>query len=228
MRAASVFPERRPNPLWKALAVCAAMLGLSPVALSQSNRDVEIPDHGDTYSRLVRQLETGTTSIDYRAFRESFLASPQFKVAADQAAELKALRAKMRFLMEDLSSEEIVEVAKKMLGIDYTDMEAHKILQQTYQILGDARNQKKYHDIEFGLLNSIVRSGDGKTCRTGWSVLQVAEQSFILDMLGARLVKQTLEGGRCDRMEVDTDQGRRTYYFEVSRVFKGNDKRGTQ
>ena len=216
----------RPRKLWRALLCSAAILGLSQAALSQTNRAVEIPDHGDVYSRLVRQLETGTTSIDYRAFRESFLASPQFKVAADQASELKSLRAKMRFLMEDLSSEEIVEVAKKMLGIDYTDMEAHKILQQTYQILGDARNEKKYHAIEFGLLNSIVRSGDGKTCRTGWSVIQVAEQSFILDMLGAKLVKQTLEGGRCDRMEVDTDQGRRTYYFEVSKVFKGYNKLG--
>ena len=47
-------------------------------------------------------------------------------------------------------------------------------------------------------------------------------------MLGAKLQKQSIDntGGACDKMEVQTDQGNKVYYFEISKVFKGYNKRG--
>lgn len=165
--------------------------------------------------------------MNYRDFRDSFLESDQFKIAANKAPDLDSLRKTMHELMEKSKYADIVEVAKKMLSIDYTDMEAHKILQQTYKILGDTANQKKYHDIEFGLLNSIVKNGDGKTCKTAWPVIQVTEEYFILDILDAKLLRQSIDSsGPCDRMEVQTDEGKKVYYFEISKVFKGYNKLG--
>ena len=81
----------------------------------------------------------------------------------------------------------------------------------------------KYHDIEFGLFNSIVRNGDGKSCATAWPVVQVSEEYFLLQMLNATMPQQSIDttGGLCDRMAVHTDEGGRVYYFEISRVFKG-------
>lgn len=222
----------RPMRARRVLTVLCCTIGvIAPAfaALAQNPPVVAVPSSTDKYSKLVRQLEAGETNINYREFRESFLESEQFKVAAETKPDIESLRKTMRELMKKTKYSEIVEVAKKMLSIDYTDMEAHKILQQTYKILGDAPNQKKYHDIEFGLLNSIVKNGDGKTCQTAWPVIQVSEEYFILDMLGARLLKQSIDSsGPCDRMEVQADEGRKVYYFEVSRVFKGYNKRGIQ
>ena len=219
--------ERRPKKLWKALLSWLVALALSHTALPQNTPTVAIPRYGDKYSKLVRQLEAGETNINYRDFRDSFLDSEQFKVAADKKPDLDSLRKTMHELMKKAKYADIVEVAKKTLSIDYTDMEAHKILQQTYKILGDAPNQKKYHDIEFGLLNSIVKNGDGKTCQTAWPVIQVTEEYFILDMLGAKLLKQSIDSnGPCDRMEVQADKGKKVYHFEISKVFKGYNKRG--
>ena len=134
----------------------------------------------------------------------------------------------MHDLMRKSKYAEIIDITKKMLSIDYTDMEAHKSLHQTYKILGDVPNSKKYHDIEFGLLNSIIKKGDGKTCQTAWPVIQINEEYFILEMLGARLQKQSIDntGGVCDKMEVQTDRGKAIYYFEISKVFKGYNKQG--
>ncbi len=50
----------------------------------------------------------------------------------------------MHDIMKKSRYTDIVDATKKMLSIDYTDMEAHKILQQTYKILRDTPNQKKY------------------------------------------------------------------------------------
>jgi len=216
-----------PKMLWQPLLAWLVMLSLAHSGLSQSLPTVTIPRYADKYSKLVRQLETGETTLNYRDFRDSFLESDQFKIAANKAPDLDSLRKTMHELMEKSKYADIVEVAKKMLSIDYTDMEAHKILQQTYKILGDTANQKKYHDIEFGLLNSIVKNGDGKTCKTAWPVIQVTEEYFILDILDAKLLRQSIDSsGPCDRMEVQTDEGKKVYYFEISKVFKGYNKLG--
>jgi len=219
--------DPKPKMLWQPLLAWLVMLSLAHSGLSQSLPTVTIPRYADKYSKLVRQLETGETTLNYRDFRDSFLESDQFKIAANKAPDLDSLRKTMHELMEKSKYADIVEVAKKMLSIDYTDMEAHKILQQTYKILGDTANQKKYHDIEFGLLNSIVKNGDGKTCKTAWPVIQVTEEYFILDILDAKLLRQSIDSsGPCDRMEVQTDEGKKVYYFEISKVFKGYNKLG--
>lgn len=197
-------------------------------AYAQSGPAVAIPHYDDKYSKLVKKLEAGQTNINYQEFRESFLESNQFKVAGEQKPDLATLRDTMHELMNKAKYPEVIGVAKRILGIDYTDMEAHKILQQTYKILGDTANRNKYHDIEFGLLNSIVKRGDGKTCQTAWPVIQVTEEYFILNMIGAKVLKQSVDntGGLCDKMEVQTDRGKQVYYFELSKVFEGYNKRG--
>ncbi len=209
--------------------ISVAIVGAVHRADGENGSKIVIPPFNDPYSKAVRQLESGQTDINYRRFRESFLQSEQFTVAGKQSERLDALRQEMHELMAKSKYPEIVDVTEKMLSIDYTDMEAHKILQQTSKIIGDMATQKKHHDIEFGLLNSIVKNGDGKTCKTGWPVIQLNEEYFILQMIGAKVLGQSLDnsGGLCDKMNVRTqNEGEKTYYFEVSQVFKGYNKKG--
>ena len=84
--------------------------------------------------------------------------------------------------------------------------------------------QKKYKTIQFGLLKSIVSNADGKSCENSWSVIQISEEYFILNMLGVELQTQSIAGGICDRMEVVDENGeKKVYYFEISNVFKGKE-----
>jgi Domain of unknown function (DUF4919) len=207
---------------------CLAAVVLSHAASAQNNSKVVVPAYNDKYSQLVKKLEAGNTTINYAELRENFLESEQFKTANRQNSDLSSLRKAMHGLMNKSKPAEIIDVAKKILSIDYTDMEAHKILRQAYKILGDTANSTKHHDIEFGLLNSIIKKGDGKTCQTAWPVIQITEEYFILEMLGAKLRQQSLDnnGGLCDKMEVQIDGRDKTYYFEVSKVFKGYNKQG--
>ena len=126
--------------------------------------------------------------------------------------------------MSESKYDSIITTTKKMLSIDYTSMTAHKILRQTYKIVGDTLNAEKYKTIQFGLLKSIVNNGDGKSCENGWSVIQISEEYFILNMLGVELKTQSIDGGICDRMEVVDENGEtKVYYFEISNVFKGKE-----
>ncbi len=195
----------------------------------QQNSEIVIPKFSDKYVEFVKELETGKTNINYREFRESFIESEQFKIASKRTTEIDSLGTEMHKQMEAKNYEKIIQITKSILSIDYTNMFALKILRQTYKATGDNMNASKYKAIQFGLLNSIIKNGDGKTCATGWPVIQITEEYFILQMLGAELLNQSIDNatGLCDKMEVKTEEGEnKTYYFETSKVFEGYKKLG--
>jgi len=198
-------------------------------SFGQTTSEVIVPKFNDKYSNIVKQLEAGKTDINYTEFRESFIESEQFKVASKAKNEFDNLKKEMYVQMNKSNSQEIIKITKAMLSIDYTSILAHKILRQTYKIIGDTLNAKKYKTIQFGLLYSITDSGNGKSCATAWHVIQISEEYFILQMLGAELKRQSIDnsGGLCDKMEVKTEEGEnKTYYFETSKVFEGYKKLG--
>ena len=203
------------------------LIGVS--AFGQTETKIIVPDLNDKYSNYVKQLEAGETDIDYQDFRFSFIESEQFIIANKNLTKIDSLMKEMYAKMKTNSYSDIVDITKQILSIDYTSMIAHKILRQTYKITGDTISASKYKTIQFGLLNSIVKNGDGKTCATAWPVIQIDEEYFILQMLGAALQKQSIDntGGLCDKMEVKTEEGdKKTYYFETSKVFEGYKKLG--
>ena len=196
------------------------------IVIGQTETEIKVPEFDDNYSETVKKLENGKTDIDYKLFRESFIESKQFKIASEKSTEFRELTKSMYKQMSESEFDSVISTTKKMLSIDYTSMKAHKILRQTYKIVGDTINSKKYKTIQFGLLKSIVNNGDGKSCENGWSVIQISEEYFILKMLGVELNKQSIDnnGGICDRMEVVDENGETlTYYFEISNVFKGRE-----
>lgn len=192
--------------------------------IGQSDTEIKVPEFDDNYSKTVKTLENGKIDIDYKEFRESFIESEQFKIASEKSSEFRDLKKQMYRQMSESKYDSIITTTKKMLSIDYTSMTAHKILRQTYKIVGDSINAEKYKTIQFGLLRSIVNNGDGKSCENGWPVIQISEEYFILNMLGVELKTQSIDGGVCDRMEVVDENGEtKVYYFEISNVFKGRE-----
>jgi hypothetical protein len=176
-------------------------------SFGQVQPQVIVPSFDDDFSKTVQQLENGQTDI----------------------RELDSLKKAMYSQMEKSAYSDIISTTKQMLSIDYTNMLAHKILRQTYKIVGDTINAAKYKTIQFGLLNSIVKNGDGQTCATAWPVIQVEEEYFILTMIDAQLLEQSITEEKrhlCDQMNVKLDGKKKTFYFETSKVFEGYKKLG--
>ena len=111
-----------------------------------------------------------------------------------------------------------------MLSLDYTSLYALKFLSQTYGILGDTIKRNQYQEIEIGLLKSIINSGDAKTCETGWHVIKIEEEYFILNVLGIQVKSQSLiheKKNSCDKMEGKDQKGQdHTFFFEINKVWE--------
>ena len=206
------------------LFITLTYLVISQLSRAQDSGEIALPAWNDKYSEYVRQLEAGNTKIDYREFRYSFLESKQFQIKAEKRTQYDSLKMAMIAQAGASHYAEVIRLSKAMLSIDYTSQVAHKYLQQTYKIIGDTAKRHKYHDIEFGLINSISLNGDSKTFGTSWEVIQVEEEYFALAMLGATLKKQSIEksGDKiCDKMEVVTEEGKiEVYYFDVTKLLQ--------
>ncbi|MVZ66131.1 DUF4919 domain-containing protein [Sphingobacterium sp. DK4209] len=197
------------------------------IANAQDSTKITIPNFQDKYSEYVTKLEAGDTDIDYQDFRFSFIESEQFILATKQIVLQNQLKTEMYQEYHNENYQEAMKLAKQILSFDYTSLDAHKILRHCYQDQDDKDNFEKYLNIQLGLFQSIITSGDGRSCATGWKVIQVSEEYFVLHILKANKEKQSLvtEGGLCDQLDVVMEDGtKRTFYFDVSKVFEGYKK----
>ena len=85
--------------------------------------------------------------------------------------------------------------------------------------------EQHYHRAVFyGLLGSITTSGDGKSCKTAYYVINVDEEYTVLNYMGAKTLGQSLEGG-CDVLDVELNGKRTKIYFNISGSLAATQKR---
>ena len=85
--------------------------------------------------------------------------------------------------------------------------------------------EQQYHRAMFyGLLGSITSSGDGKSCKTAYYVINVDEEYTVLNYMGAKTLGQSLEGA-CDAMDVELNGKRTKIYFDISGSLAATQKR---
>jgi Domain of unknown function (DUF4919) len=169
------------------------------------------------YEGYITKLDKGITAIDYTDFRHSFLESEYYDSFSSDCFHLKK---KLKEATDAKKYPDAIAIAEEMLGIDYTNLYAHKYLQVAYKALGKTASAKTQQAILSGLQNSILKSGDGTTCETGWHVIQDEEIHFILDLLGATEVsRKTVHAGKryCDKKEVTQGGKAVTYFFEINK-----------
>ena len=190
--------------------------------VAASGQGVKLPSDGDEYSALVARAAAHDESVDFRSLRMAYLKSPAFR-RASASEQLDGLRRDMVAATQATGGESTVRAkAEQILSIDFTDLQAQKLLRQACALLHDDACADLHHFIEFGLLRSITQSGDGKTCATGWEAVQIKEEYFLLAMMGTTFVGQALvsDGGHpCDAMSVKDENGAaQTYYFKIDLI----------
>jgi hypothetical protein len=195
------------------------------LALSSAHADVMpaptgavpivLPSGDDAFAKLAARAAAQDTSVDFRELRFSYLDSVQKKQSPGNERELR----EAMFAAVQAGNDQLVrDTAIKLLSIDYVDMFGQKFLSQSCKFLHDDACAAQAHFVEFGLLKSLVASGDGKTCKTGWEAVTVDEEYFVLSMNDDTPQRQALINGppACDQMDVvDENQKPVTYYFRI-------------
>jgi hypothetical protein len=112
----------------------------------------------------------------------------------------------------------VVQIADSWLKKCPIDADTHLRVAMCFKEKGDLPNYTYHLNIFYGLLRSITSSGDGLTPETAFKVVSIHEEYSLLQEIGAKLEKQSLVKGPCDKMEISRKNGKvnMTLYFNVS------------
>jgi hypothetical protein len=173
-------------------------------------------DKPSEYATLLAALKAGNTDIDYTRLRLSWMDSPEYKQARDTTKEQDAMNAAMKLK----NYADALKNAEVVLASEYVNMDAHFVAYAANKELG-ADDEAEFDRTVFrGLVNSILHSGDGKSMRTAWVVINTHEEYVLFRVLGYRPGDQSLmnkDGHSYDVMKVKkVDDGTdATFYFNV-------------
>lgn len=187
-------------------------------AAATSAPQIALPHDRDEYSSLVARAAAGDQSVDFRALRFAWLKSKSHKLIDVDA---DALRKALFAAVEAGDHQRVREAAVKLLSANYIDMWGHKFLHEACFMLHDDACSKQASFVELGLLHSIVATGAAHECKSGFEVVSIAEEYFMLGMVEARDIQQSLISGTpsCDLMEFTNQDGKRqSYYFRIDAV----------
>jgi hypothetical protein len=195
-----------------------AALGLACLVLAGAAR-AQAPAAGDAYARLVAQAEAGDPGADFRALRFAWLDSAERRAAPDPSAARKA----MHDAATAADNPKVRDAAERVIAARYTDLEAHMMRRLACLALQDGGCADHERFVEFGMLKSILDSGDGKSAATAWHVASIDEEYFVMSIARATLKQQALvsqDGRTFDHLTVTTADGTdKAMWFDITDFF---------
>jgi hypothetical protein len=201
------------NMVLRFLSACA--LFFWPLAAVDAQ---EKPTPG--YDVLLEQVKKADPKADFLKLRMAFTETASYKPYDPDRETQK----RMAEAFQKKEYGKAIESGEKLLKTCYVDLEAHFALSRAYTQLGKA-DQAKFHRYVFdGLVQSTLKSGDGKTPATAFVVISTDEEYAVLGVWGARRTRQALldqKGQKFDQVDgVDQKSKERVrLYFNVTKPF---------
>ena len=202
----------------KGLSLAAAVLALACLPLGAH----AAPDAEAQYEALLAAAKSGTAPVDWMALRYADADRPSFTpdvANPDRKAMFQAANA------QDWQG--ALDLANRVIDKDYTDALAHLLASSADRQLGHADDAAHEAATGNGLLASI-RTGDGQSFDTAFTVIAVREEYDLLLTMHLKLTRQGLnlhDGHHYDVMETMNAAGTAvTYYFQIDREWAAENR----
>ena len=175
---------------WRVAVAASALLLCSP-ALAQP-----------TYDQIVGQIKAGDLAVDYDRLRQAFAQGPGYDPYDGQE---RRLASEMREARRAGRCPEAIAKADEILAANFTSIDAHLHRKSCLEEAGDQAGADRALTIARGLVESILRSGNGRTPETAMTVISIAEEYNVLSFLNLRRLRQSairVGDSTYDRLEV--------------------------
>jgi hypothetical protein len=176
------------------------------------------PAMSASYEELLALARQGK-AIDYATLRNAYAGSQSYD---PYNTAIASFRPPMQKAFAEGDCEGVIKQGQAILERNYVFIDAHMALGICYRRLGQAEQAERHTSAARSLLRAILASGDGKTPKTAFVVISVAEEYSVLGLQGARKVQQALiqsEGRSYDLLTVQNKSGgSEEVYFNVDRV----------
>lgn len=163
-----------------------------------------------TFSDLLAAAQHDPAAADYLALRMAYAASEDYAPYSHDQEHLDLLRAALP--AGDLSG--AVDAIRGLLDYNYLDIEAHMAADYVYTQAQEPEKSSYHRTFAKGLIDAIMRSGDGRSFESAFVVISIPEEYLILRLMGfqsqgQRLIQQ--EGHWFDVLTAQHPQSEGTF-----------------
>ena len=174
---------------------------------------------GNDYYSLLDSVKNGLSS-DFFTLR---MAYTKTKIYNPYDIKFDDFRKKIKLNIEDKNFKEALEIADKILEERYIDIRTHLYCSYIYAQLGDSARSDYHYNIYNGLMNSIYFSGDGKSEKNAFIIIEVSEEYDLLNWLKLNFAGQSLilkDGYSFDVMKVFDENKETELFFNIDLALK--------
>jgi hypothetical protein len=193
--------------------VFVLLLLLAPMAAGRAAESAQ-----SQYQELLAVAKSGDGQVDWQKLRFAYSESPDFDLLGTKT---QAARNAMTQDMAAKNYAGALDQADLILDQTFVDIDAHLVSAIANAQLGHSDEAQKQRAIVIGLVKSI-RTGDGKTPATAFTVICVGEEYSLIGIMGLRRTQQALinrDGHSYDVLNVvDHDGKEQSLYFQIDRV----------
>jgi len=179
----------------------------------------------DPFASMIAKLKGGDTKIDFKALRMASVDSnSEDSGQPDRDEYKKAVEA-----FNSKKYKAAISASEKALEQGYLGIDAHMLIAVAYRESGNTEKFDFHKAVYLGLVNSILDSGDGKSAKTAYIVIDVAEEYALLRALGLDRGGQALRtdgGHKYDLLTVTDPKNneKKEIWFNIDTVWKGYEK----
>jgi hypothetical protein len=172
------------------------------------------------YEDLLEKVKKSDQSVDFKELRLAYTETSSYSPYGGDRESFKQMFASLKANEFDKA----LASAEALLAKNYLDLNGHFGCFVAHRQLGHA-DKATYHKFVFeGLLDSIRKSGDGKTSDTAFVVISTDEEYVLFNFLGLRPTGQALineKGHSYDKMTAVDPKTNETvvYYFNIDKPF---------
>ena len=198
------------------LVICTILFFIPALARAQADTVYGVTPEDSAYLELVVEALANPDSVDYTPVRLAYTKTSFCTPTIGDADMISAMR---KAYMEGRYNDAILYGEKIVKG-HFVNSRAHMTLDMAYEKIGEQEKASFYYLVAYGLIQSILASGDGESPKTAYHVISLSEENVITDVLGYKVDKQSFteqKGSSFHQLEVTnvkTDE-KRTFYFNI-------------
>jgi len=141
-----------------------------------------------TYRQLLEKAKRNPDNLDFTALRMAYAQSSGYDPFRFDSEAHAVLSQAMD--QRDLTS--ALNALKRLLDACYLDIHAHMLAVDIYESLRTEEKESFHMRFATGLLDSIMRSGDGTNFEKAFIVISTQEEYALLRVLSLEIIMQSL------------------------------------
>ena len=140
----------------------------------------------ESYEVLLKKVKDFDRNINFTDLRMAYCKSDLYNPYEMHLNEKK----QMNKAIQEKRYNDAIKIAEGILEKDYLDIESHFACMIAFKELENSAKFEYHSFVAEGLVNSILDSGDGKSFKTAYKVINVREEYIALNMLGYKQKEQ--------------------------------------